>query len=223
MQSNITIRPTRYGATWSVWRFALLFGILGLAPLPLHAGPPELSLPLDCKIGETCWLVNLVDRQPGPGRTDFRGGDLSYDTHKGTDFAIANDAEMQKGVADLAAAPGRVLRVRDGMPASTLQDLQSGTALRDTNCTRCVGTQLRATTLWRGPTRVPAHRPMVLQKRAALQLRRGLQLMQCRRVAGRAGQEVLRRLERGLHPKPGLRPARFTLILAAAVGCWWRS
>jgi hypothetical protein len=76
MQSNITIRPTRYGATWSVWRFALLFGILGLAPLPLHAGPPELSLPLDCKIGETCWLVNLVDRQPGPGRTDFRCGDL---------------------------------------------------------------------------------------------------------------------------------------------------
>ncbi len=134
MQSNITIRPTRYGATWSVWRFALLFGILGLAPLPLHAGPPELSLPLDCKIGETCWLVNLVDRQPGPGRTDFRCGDLSYDTHKGTDFAIANDAEMQKGVAVLAAAPGRVLRVRDGMPASTLQDLQSGTALRDREC-----------------------------------------------------------------------------------------
>ncbi|MEX0694394.1 MAG: M23 family metallopeptidase [Rhodospirillales bacterium] len=131
MQSNNTHYPARYVTRW---RIILLLGILGFQPMPLQAGPPELSLPLDCKVGETCWLVNLVDRQPGPGRTDFRCGALSYDTHKGTDFAIANDAEMRKGVSVLAAAPGRVLRVRDGEPDSTPQDLQSATALRGREC-----------------------------------------------------------------------------------------
>lgn len=138
MQSNMTYSPARLPpkefSGRPFWRAVLFLVMAGLAPLPLHAGQPELSLPLDCTVGETCWLVNLVDRQPGPGQTDFRCGDLSYDTHKGTDFAIANDAEMHKGVAVLAAAPGRVLRVRDGIPASTLQDLQSGTALRDKEC-----------------------------------------------------------------------------------------
>jgi len=86
------------------------------APGRAWAGPPELSLPAACDPGRTCWLVNFVDHDPGPGAQDYRCGRLSYDTHKGTDIAIANDAVMNSGVNVLAAAPGRVLRVRDGEP-----------------------------------------------------------------------------------------------------------
>lgn len=108
---------------------------ISLLPVPtVQAEPPELSLPIDCIIGETCWLTNFVDRNPGPGHQDYRCGGLSYNTHKGTDIALANDAVMQAGVSVLAAAPGRVTRVRDGEPQSTLKDLQSATTLRGREC-----------------------------------------------------------------------------------------
>ncbi len=97
------------------WRTALLICGIFIAS-PATAEPkPTLDLPIDCRIGEDCWLVNFVDRDPGPGRTDFRCGDLSYNAHKGTDIALASIAQMRRGVAVLAAAPGRVTRTRDGM------------------------------------------------------------------------------------------------------------
>jgi len=98
---------------------AITLGSLALNPAPVRAAPPELTLPVNCTIGETCWLVNFVDRDPGPKYTDFRCGSFSYNGHKGTDIAIADDAAMRRGVAVLAAAPGRVLGLRDGMPYNT--------------------------------------------------------------------------------------------------------
>lgn len=114
--------------------FCLGLFISLLPIITAQAAPPELSLPVDCKIGETCWLTNFVDRDPGPGHQDYRCGSLSYNTHKGTDIALANDAVMQAGVSVLAVASGRVVRVRDGEPRSTLKDLQSATALRGQEC-----------------------------------------------------------------------------------------
>ena len=105
----------RNQTTIGKWRAALL--VCGMfTASPATAEPMlTLDLPIDCRIGEDRWLVNFVDRDPGPGRTDFRCGDLSYNTHKGTDIALANIAQMRRGVAVLAAAPGRVARTRDGM------------------------------------------------------------------------------------------------------------
>ena len=76
---------------------------------------PFLSLPIDCRLGEDCHIQQFVDRDPGPGATDFRCGPLSYDGHRGTDFALPTRADLTPGVAVLAAAPGRVLATRDGM------------------------------------------------------------------------------------------------------------
>lgn len=112
---------------------ALIAGAV-LVSLPAGAEPPALSLPADCDIGTSCWLVNFVDHDPGPGARDYRCGALSYDTHKGTDIAIRNDAAMNAGVDVLAAAPGKVVGTRDGMPNSTRADLESATALRGRDC-----------------------------------------------------------------------------------------
>ena len=84
-------------------------------PLPSQSNPPSLVQPADCIIGQTCYIQNYVDADPGPAARDFRCNPLSYDGHKGTDFAIPTLADMARGVAVLAAAPGRVRGVRDGM------------------------------------------------------------------------------------------------------------
>ncbi|MBL9050772.1 MAG: M23 family metallopeptidase [Tabrizicola sp.] len=84
--------------------------------LALPAGAFELFLPVDCTLGDTCYIQNYSDHDPGPAASDFTCGPLSYDGHDGTDFALPTRAAMEAGVAVLAAAPGKVLRLRDGVP-----------------------------------------------------------------------------------------------------------
>lgn len=73
-------------------------------------------MPIDCTLGESCHIQQYMDRDLGPGHTDFTCGTLSYDGHSGTDFALPTLSALQKGVAVQAAAPGIVKGVRDGMP-----------------------------------------------------------------------------------------------------------
>jgi hypothetical protein len=89
-----------------------LLALLGAAA----PGPPRLSLPLACTPGAECFLQNHVDRDPGPGVRDFRCGAQTYEGHTGTDIRLVNDAARLRGVDVLAAAPGRVVRLRDGEP-----------------------------------------------------------------------------------------------------------
>ena len=98
-------------------------GGLGLRPCVLAtlaavipSGALELGLPLACTPGTDCWLVRLVDHDPGPGFADHRCGSLGSDGHEGTDFAIADARRMAQGVPVLASAAGTVAGVRDGMP-----------------------------------------------------------------------------------------------------------
>ncbi len=79
------------------------------------ADAPTLDLPLACTLGRDCYVQQYVDRKPGPGAADWHCGLLAYDGHKGTDFALRDLRAMRRGFAVLAAAAGRVLRVRDGM------------------------------------------------------------------------------------------------------------
>ncbi|HSB73708.1 MAG TPA: M23 family metallopeptidase [Candidatus Methylomirabilis sp.] len=78
-------------------------------------GAPSLALPIDCEIGKSCIVQNYVDQDAGPGARDYRCGWLTYDGHKGTDIRVIDGALLKRGVAVLAAAPGRVRAVRDGM------------------------------------------------------------------------------------------------------------
>lgn len=74
-----------------------------------------LSLPIDCELGQDCYIQQYVDHDPSPGASDFMCASLTYDTHKGTDFALPTYVEMLQGVDVLASAPGRVRAVRDGV------------------------------------------------------------------------------------------------------------
>lgn len=92
---------------------SLLAPLLTLAPPA--AADPVLVQPIDCTLGESCYIQHYVDRDAGPLVRDYGCGSLSYDGHKGTDFALRSLNQMAQGVDILAAAPGVVRGVRDGM------------------------------------------------------------------------------------------------------------
>ncbi|MBM1556016.1 M23 family metallopeptidase [Sulfitobacter mediterraneus] len=74
-----------------------------------------LDLPIDCDLGQTCYIQQYVDHDPSEAAQDYRCAGLSYDGHNGTDFALPHLAMMQQGVPVLAAARGVVVGLRDGM------------------------------------------------------------------------------------------------------------
>jgi len=76
---------------------------------------PRLSVPIACTLGETCFIQNYVDVDPGPGALDYMCGSATYNTHSGTDFRLNSSAQSRIGVGVLAAADGTVKRGRDGM------------------------------------------------------------------------------------------------------------
>ena len=84
---------------------------------------PQFSLPVDCALGKTCFIQNYVDTEMSTGAKDFTCGSLSYDGHKGTDIRLKNYVAMDAGVDVLAAAPGTVLRTRDGMQDVNVRDI----------------------------------------------------------------------------------------------------
>lgn len=113
MQAPATYRSRRCEMGYR----GIFLALVTLLPaFALAQGPPSLSVPMACELGRACVVQNYVDHRPGPGARDYRCGFLSYDGHKGTDIRVIDSAAFGSGVAVVAAAPGRVRAVRDGMP-----------------------------------------------------------------------------------------------------------
>jgi hypothetical protein len=90
--------------------------VLALFTLPAAADEaPRFDLPVACPADVGCVVRSFVDEDPGPDAKDWRCGRLTYDGHKGTDIRVPDGVAMAKGIQVLAAAPGTVLRLRDGM------------------------------------------------------------------------------------------------------------
>ncbi|GGO61568.1 Peptidase family M23 [Roseovarius pacificus] len=85
------------------------------AAAPAVAEMPRLSLPIDCALGETCYVEDYVDTDPGSGQRDYACGLKSRDGHRGTDIVLLSFEAMDQGVRVLAAAPGIVAATRDGV------------------------------------------------------------------------------------------------------------
>jgi hypothetical protein len=76
---------------------------------------PVFEVPVHCDMRETCFIQNYVDTEPGLGARDLTCGPLTYDGHDGIDIRIPGPQAMAAGIAVIAAAPGIVRAVRDGM------------------------------------------------------------------------------------------------------------
>ncbi|HUL06146.1 MAG TPA: M23 family metallopeptidase [Candidatus Acidoferrum sp.] len=116
-------------------RTRVLVGVAALAAVVLVAGTivalrwplsppagPRFDLPVACPTDMGCVVRNFVDDDPAPDAKDWRCGRLTYDGHKGTDIRVPDGVAMAKGVQVLAAAPGTVLRLRDGMDDVSIRD-----------------------------------------------------------------------------------------------------
>jgi len=90
----------------------LLFPALAIAEDDLG---PRFAFPVDCTLGVDCWTINYMDVAPKEDEmSDFMCQSKTTDGHQGTDFAIRSPLEMASGVDVLAAADGKILRVRNG-------------------------------------------------------------------------------------------------------------
>lgn len=126
-------------------RIFLFLGALSVAAAILSAGPwgktaaaedkpPRLAIPVDCTPDVDCWVVNYVDLDPSSDTKDYACGKATYDNHKGTDFAIRDKNVMRAGVKVLAAAPGIVMNVRDGMKDLDVLDGLNKELVRKREC-----------------------------------------------------------------------------------------
>lgn len=87
-----------------------------IVTISLSNNAPSFAIPIDCNLGQDCFIMHYVDLDPTTDTIDFGCGRQTYDSHKGTDFGISDLLVMETGVPVLAAASGTVLRVRDGIP-----------------------------------------------------------------------------------------------------------
>lgn len=108
----------------------LLAAWLQAAPAPAADSAAStavrLSLPVACTPDSpdtACYVQNHFDHDPGPGRADFACGPLTYDGHRGTDFAVPDLAAMDAGMPVLAAADGVVAATREGVEDTGIQGL----------------------------------------------------------------------------------------------------
>lgn len=105
-----------------------------ISPAPLvERGNEGLVLPIACTPGQDCTIQNHVDRDPGPAARDYRCGVRTYQGHNGTDFRLPDQAAADRGVNILAAAPGVVLRIRDGVPDQSVR-VRGGDAVAGAEC-----------------------------------------------------------------------------------------
>ena len=117
--------------------FLLLIGIalaLGYGWVTQATAPLKLGRPIACPPNQNCFVLLYPDRDPGPGAQDFGCGRMTYDGHKGTDFAIPDERVMAQGVKVTAVAAGKVLRVRDGVPDRRIQGNRPPREIQGTEC-----------------------------------------------------------------------------------------
>lgn len=93
-----------------------------------------LALPIDCTLGQDCFILHYPDRDPGPQSVDFGCGRLTYNGHDGTDFAIPDERAMAVGIAVKAAAPGKVLAVRNEVSDRRIETEKDRTAVSGIEC-----------------------------------------------------------------------------------------
>ena len=127
------MRRHRLAADKGRLRAPFFASLLAAGAASAQDGAPRLILPVDCTLGETCYIQQYVDRRPGPDIEDFACGTLANDGHKGTDFAVPTLAAMARGVPVLAAADGIVHALRDGM-ADLRQDGPGGPEIAGAEC-----------------------------------------------------------------------------------------
>lgn len=115
-------------------RSIILTSLCGRAFLVEGADTIQLGLPIQCRLGHTCWVANYVDVDPTDGARDFQCEPRTYNGHGGIDVALRDAVSMEQGVPVVASAPGIVHRVRDGKGDHLSSDAYDPLAIAGREC-----------------------------------------------------------------------------------------
>jgi hypothetical protein len=111
-----------------------LVGVAGFTNVQAQPGAPRLVLPVACVVGRSCEIQNYTDHDPGPGARDYRCSTRTYQGHDGVDIRLLDLAAQRRGVAVLAAAGGRVARLRDGVEDVSVRSPGQAAAVKNQEC-----------------------------------------------------------------------------------------
>lgn len=133
------MRPARIASRSAIVAAAFLWALMSpTAPVLAQEAPQPpgggFSMPVACRLGTDCWVMNYPDMAVGPGKRDPHCKHRTYDGHKGTDIALRDLAAMRRGVDVLAAADGTVLRVRDRIADKIVQTPPDRAAIKGREC-----------------------------------------------------------------------------------------
>jgi murein DD-endopeptidase MepM/ murein hydrolase activator NlpD len=92
-----------------------------------------LGLPVDCRLGEDCFVQQMPDIDPGEGVRDPLCGKASYQGHDGWDIRVRTLKDIGRA-AVVSVADGTVLRVRDGLPDRIFDRSRDGDLLGGREC-----------------------------------------------------------------------------------------
>lgn len=74
----------------------------------------ELQFPVACRIMTDCWITNHVDlRGTSQSSEDYMCGKKVSDNNKSTHISLGSLSEIEKNMAVIAAADGRVIEARN--------------------------------------------------------------------------------------------------------------
>lgn len=96
--------------------------LLAFSTSPLPAQAFTLAWPVDCTLGQDCFIQNFVDHDSTTAAHDFTCSTPTYDGHDGTDIRLKNLAAMRAGVAVKAVADGVVLGTRNTVDDASIRD-----------------------------------------------------------------------------------------------------
>ncbi len=98
----------------------------------------KLGIPIECNLGKDCFVLVYPDRDPSPNAIDFSCGTQTYNGHDGTDFGITDITAMTAGVKVKAAAAGKVIRLRDGVPDRRIENEKQAAEINNIGCGNAV-------------------------------------------------------------------------------------
>ncbi len=85
-----------------------------------NASALTLELPIDCKLGENCWIANLPRHFHENQEVDYKCSSKTYSGNKATDFILETIEEMNQGIDVLSPFDGIVKSVQDGIKDNDL-------------------------------------------------------------------------------------------------------
>lgn len=134
--ANRRRKPRRRLFVFAILAAALVSSDCGLGA---SAGPADsrsgvvLGLPVNCRLGDECFVQQMPDMDPGPGVVDPLCGRASYEGHDGWDIRLRSLKDIGR-TAVLSVADGTVLRVRDGVADRIYDRSQDSNLLGGKEC-----------------------------------------------------------------------------------------